>query len=103
VGHRLAPYDPTLFLHPHCRHLTRESVCREAASFKRASGKSLDDVLEADFWGVSGISLSDCRLVARHKFRVARDPGGIDYFLKADLSGPICRYLLDCPRMGRLK
>src|SRR6201997_1285621 len=39
VGHRLAPYDPTLFLHTHCRHLARESVCRHAASFKSASGK----------------------------------------------------------------
>src|ERR1700758_1905510 len=37
VGHRLAPYDPTLFLHTHCRHLARESVCRHAASFKSAS------------------------------------------------------------------
>src|ERR1700681_4209621 len=36
VGHRLAPCDPTLFLHAHRRHLARESVCREAASFKRA-------------------------------------------------------------------
>ena len=39
VGHRLAPYDPTLFLHPDCRHLARESVCRNAASFKSASGR----------------------------------------------------------------
>src|ERR1700745_1498838 len=37
VGHRLAPYDPTLFLHKHRRHLARECVCREAASFKQAS------------------------------------------------------------------
>jgi hypothetical protein len=28
-----------LYSFTHCRHLTRESVCREAASFKRASGK----------------------------------------------------------------
>jgi hypothetical protein len=43
VGHRSSPYDPTLFLHPHRWHLARESVCREAASFKRNSGKSLAD------------------------------------------------------------
>jgi len=36
VGHELAPYDPTLSSHHCCRHQTRESVCREAASFKRA-------------------------------------------------------------------
>ncbi len=28
-------------LHPCCRHHTRESVCREAASFKRAWGRSI--------------------------------------------------------------
>src|SRR5260370_37726142 len=39
VGHRLAPYDPTLSSHHCCRHQTRERVCREAASFKRACGK----------------------------------------------------------------
>src|ERR1700691_1246113 len=30
--------------------------------------------------------LSNYRLVARHKVRVARDPGGIDYILKAHFS-----------------
>jgi hypothetical protein len=40
VGHRLSPYDPTLFLHTHRWHLARESVCREAASFKSAWRKS---------------------------------------------------------------
>src|SRR5258708_29946058 len=39
VGHRLAPYDPTLSSHHCCRHQTRERVCREAASFKRACRK----------------------------------------------------------------
>ena len=32
------------------------------------------DLLETDFWGVSEISLSDHGLVARHNFRVARQP-----------------------------
>src|SRR5260370_5188978 len=40
VGHRLAPYDPTLSrTHHYCRHHARESVRREAAAFKRASRK----------------------------------------------------------------
>src|ERR1700758_2320331 len=46
VGHRLAPYDPTLFLHTHCRHLARESVCRHAASFKSAWRRSSVDLLQ---------------------------------------------------------
>src|SRR6202047_658789 len=54
VGHRLAPYDPTLFLHKHCRHLARESVCREAASFKRASRRSESSFPQSDLWGVRG-------------------------------------------------
>src|ERR1700694_4968637 len=38
VGHRLSPYDPTLSSpHPNCRHPARESVRRNAASFKRRS------------------------------------------------------------------
>src|ERR1700694_613122 len=38
VGHRLAPYDPTLSPpHHNCRHPARESVRRKAASFKRGS------------------------------------------------------------------
>jgi hypothetical protein len=37
VGHRLAPYDPTLSSLRCCRHHARESVCREAASFKPVS------------------------------------------------------------------
>ena len=41
VGHRRSPYDPTLSLPPHCRHHTRESVCRRAASSKPASGRSM--------------------------------------------------------------
>jgi hypothetical protein len=37
VGHRLALYDPTLSSLHYCRHHARESVCREAASFKPVS------------------------------------------------------------------
>src|ERR1700758_74678 len=49
VGHRLAPYDPTLFLHTHCRHLARESVCRHAASFKSAYGLCISFSLSPAF------------------------------------------------------
>src|SRR5260370_38852476 len=35
VGHRLAPYDPTLSSRHCCRHHTRQSVGRESASFNR--------------------------------------------------------------------
>src|SRR6516225_5422998 len=42
VGHRSSPYDPTLSRqHHYCWQPTRESVRREAASFKRACGKLL--------------------------------------------------------------
>src|ERR1700687_6049337 len=34
-------FTHTAFHHTHCRHLARESVCREAASFKRACGKEV--------------------------------------------------------------
>src|SRR5713101_9116591 len=45
VGHRLAPYDPTLSrTHHYCRHHARESVRREAAAFKRASGRLMVSV-----------------------------------------------------------
>src|ERR1700758_1241501 len=44
VGHRLAPYDPTLFLHKHRRHLARECVCREAASLCAGHAQQLGGV-----------------------------------------------------------
>src|ERR1700756_98475 len=49
VGHRLAPYDPTLFPHKHRRHLARECVCREAASFKHRFWGCHHDVSLSDF------------------------------------------------------
>src|SRR5713101_4312052 len=61
VGHRLAPYDPTLSrTHHYCRHHARESVRREAAAFKRAYRHQLSE---------SSATLT--------RFRFARDPGTI--------------------------
>jgi hypothetical protein len=53
---------------------------------KRASGRSIHNLVEADFWTVS------LRVHPAHEFRVARDPGvvwRIHYEPQADLRIPI--------------
>src|ERR1700687_3973356 len=72
-------FTHTAFHHTHCRHLARESVCREAASFKRAWRKSMARTRNSEEWlGLLCIEL------LRHR-------------LRTDLRGRIC-----LPALGSL-
>ena len=53
---------------------------------KRASGRSLEHVLEADFWGVSEISFVDYRLFAWHNFRLPVIQMSLGYAVQCDSS-----------------